>query len=168
MIKSKLFSFSLKLGYVSFVHRMWLADTLSPELQTSVPSVKQLCSTNTSTPAMCRSAAQHTTIQDGSGRLCVKTVWSAWAARRWLSRQSSTPSLLTEPSKAALRIAFQGLLTPDTVSSISPFFDHRIQLSFASESNLVSFSWLKWQQAEGPLLGTNPGRLVTLKTYPFN
>lgn len=72
MIKSKLFSFSLMLGLVSFVHRMWLADTLSPELQTSVPSVKQLCSTNTSTPAMCRSAAQDTTIQDGSGRLCVK------------------------------------------------------------------------------------------------
>lgn len=64
------------LGRVSFVHRMWLADTWSPALQTSVPKAKQRCSTNTSTPAVCGSAAQDTTIQDGGGRLRVETLWN--------------------------------------------------------------------------------------------
>lgn len=155
MIKVQPFSFSLMTGQVSSVHRMWLADTLSPALQTSVPKAKQLQPGVEALPRTPQFTMAETLCGLGPERL-------------WLSRESSAPCLLTEPRKAALPTAFQGVTAPATRSAISPFFDHRKQLPFASEPNLASFSWLKWQQAEGPLLGTNPGRLVTLKTYPFN
>ena len=43
----------------------------------------------------------------------------------------------------------------------SPFFDQRIKLSFASESNLVSFYWLKQHRAGRLLLRTDAKGLIT-------
>ena len=75
------------------------------------------------------------------------------------------------PSRAPPRLpqwepnppAYQGELGLQGLSLYpSPFLDWRIRLPLASEQNLASFYWPEAHNAEGPLLETDLGGLVTV------
>ena len=95
MIKVQTFSFSLTIGQVSSVHRMWLADALSPALQTSVPKAKQLQPRVEALPGHHNSRWRRLAA-------CGDPVWSgAWAAPIVPREFNALPADRTEESSAS-------------------------------------------------------------------
>ena len=110
---------------------------------------------------VCRSAQHNTALDDGGGH--AQRHWARTAIWPWVSSQLCALRELCAPQKpykAAWPTACQGagIMCSRAQACISPAFNQRIKLSFASEPNSV---WIERHQARGHLPGTNLKGSVT-------
>lgn len=148
------------LSFVSLARRRSWAEASLPELQTGVPSMKW----HLGSWVMWQSAVHGTVIQDGrsgpSQRCC--DLKHEQHTCTHLTRTLSPPLPADRTLQADLPTVSQAeYVYSRKQAHISPFFDQRIKLSFASELNLVSFYWCVPHGAEELFLGTNLGGSAT-------
>ena len=147
---------------VSLAHRRSRADATHPELQTGVPRMKW----DLSSWGHGIKCWDSPVIQDGRSRPHRDAViWSMKATCTHLPGALSPPLPTDWALQADLPIVSQrGYAYSREQAHISPFFDQRIKLSFASEPNRVSSYWGVPHEAEELFLGTNLGGSVTQAT----